>query len=92
MLKLFKISGNSLYPYYKDKERVLCRKIFKHTKININDTVIFEKDSYGLMIKKVMHTHGNAYFVQGNDPLSIDSRDFGTIGIEEIKYKVLFKI
>ena len=92
MFKLFTISGHSLYPFYKDKERVLCHKVYKHTKININDTVVFHKDEYGLMIKKVKQSLNNLYFVQGTDPFSIDSRTFGSLKHEEIKYKVLFKL
>jgi len=91
MLQLFKISGDSLYPYYKDGQRVICRKIFKNTQIKVNDTVVFEKDSYGMMIKRVKSIENNGYFVEGTSPMSIDSRDFGPLKIKEIKYKVLFK-
>jgi len=91
MLQLFKISGDSLYPFYKNGERVVCRKVFRSTDININDTVVFEKENYGMMIKKVTAIDKNAYFVEGTDPFSIDSRNFGTLEKEAIKYKVLFK-
>ena len=91
MLQLFKISGDSLYPFYKNGERVICRKVFRGTDININDTVVFEKENYGMMIKKVTAIDKNAYFVEGTDPFSIDSRNFGTLEKEAIKYKVLFK-
>ena len=91
MLQVFKISGDSLYPFYKNGERVICRKIFSKTNIHINDTVVFEKDAYGLMIKKVKHIEKDAYFVEGTDPYSIDSRNFGALTQKELKYKVLFK-
>jgi phage repressor protein C with HTH and peptisase S24 domain len=91
MLQLFKISGDSLYPFYKNGERVICRKVFRRTDININDAVIFEKENYGMMIKRVTSIDKNAYFVEGTDPFSIDSRNFGTLDKEAIKYKVLFK-
>ncbi|PHS32263.1 MAG: hypothetical protein COA92_07075 [Sulfurovum sp.] len=91
MLQIFKISGDSLYPFYKDGQRVVCRKIFKSTKVNIDDTVVFEKDNYGAMIKKVKFIENNAYFVEGTDPYSIDSKDFGALSKQELKYKVLFK-
>ena len=91
MLQLFKISGDSLYPFYKNGERVVCRKVFHRTPIKIDDTVVFEKDNYGMMIKKVTSIDNNAYFVEGTDPFSIDSRNFGSLEIEAIKYKVLFK-
>jgi len=92
MLQLFKISGDSLYPYYKNGQRVVCRKVFKGTKIKVDDTVVFEKDAYGMMIKQVRSIDDNTYFVEGTDPMSIDSRNFGSLERKEIKYKVLFKI
>jgi len=91
MLQLFKISGDSLYPYYKNGQRVICRKVFKGTKIKVDDTVVFEKESYGMMIKLVKSINDNRYFVEGTNPMSIDSRNFGALKLHEIKYKVLFK-
>ena len=91
MLQLFKISGDSLYPFYKNGERVVCRKVFANTKVNVDDTVVFEKESYGTMIKKVKSVENNGYFVEGTNPYSIDSRDFGRLTKKELKYKVLFK-
>ncbi|RLA70105.1 MAG: hypothetical protein DRG09_04115 [Epsilonproteobacteria bacterium] len=91
MLQLFKISGDSLYPNYKNGQRVLCRKVFRGTKIKVDDTVVFEKDAYGMMIKQIRSIDDNNYFVEGTDPMSIDSRNFGLLERKEIKYKVLFK-
>ncbi|MCF6243562.1 MAG: S24/S26 family peptidase [Sulfurovum sp.] len=91
MLQIFRISGDSLYPYYKNGQRVLGRKVFSKTNIKLNDTVVFEKDSYGLMIKQVKFIENNAYFVEGTSPSSIDSRNFGALTHKELKYKVLFK-
>ena len=92
MLRLFKISGDSLFPFYKSGERVLCRKVFQGTEIKVDDTVVFEKEDYGLMIKRVKSIEKNSYFVVGTAPLSIDSRNFGALQHQEIKYKVLFKL
>lgn len=91
MLQIFKISGDSLYPFYKNGQRVVCRKVWKQTPIRVADTVVFDKAHYGLMIKKVTSTRNATYFVEGTDPLSIDSRNFGALKHHEIKYKVLFK-
>ena len=91
MLQLFKISGDSLYPFYKNGQRVVCRKVWNHTHINVNDTVVFEKSNYGLMIKMVKSIENFDYFVEGTNPYSVDSRDFGALKHNEIKYKVLFK-
>ena len=83
MLQIFKISGDSLYPFYKNGERVVCRKVFKRTKIEVSNTVVFEK---------IKHIENNAYFVEGTNPYSIDSRNFGAPTQKELKYKVLFKL
>lgn len=91
MIRLFKVSGHSLFPLYKDEERVFCIKIFNFTKLKISDIVVFDKEPYGLMIKQIKSINQDEYFVQGTDPFSIDSRDFGAIDKTSIKYKVLFK-
>ncbi|MGB5505827.1 MAG: S24/S26 family peptidase [Sulfurovum sp.] len=91
MLQLYKISGDSLYPFYKNGQRVVCRKVWSDTPIKINDTVVFEKANYGLMIKMVKSIENFDYFVEGTNPYSVDSRDFGALKHDEIKYKVLFK-
>ena len=91
MLKAFKVTGHSLFPLYKDGERVLCIKRFKFTTIKKDDIVVFSKSSYGRMIKRVTSIKDNKYFVEGTDPLSIDSRNFGAISLDEIEYRVLFK-
>ncbi|WP_373033099.1 hypothetical protein [Sulfurovum sp.] len=70
---------------------MICRKVFKDTKIKVDDAVVFEKDAYGMMIKLVRSIDDNTYFVEGTDPMSIDSRNFGALSLKEIKYKVLFK-
>jgi len=92
MLNIFKISGDSLYPFYKNGQRVICRKVWKSSKINVDDTIVFDKDHYGLMIKKVKSIENIGYFVEGTDPFSIDSRNFGPLKHHEVKYKVLFKL
>ena len=44
------------------------------------------------MIKKVTKIENKRYFVKGTNPFSVDSRDFGVIGIDEMEYRVLFKV
>jgi len=91
MLKIFKVTGDSLYPFYKNGQRVLCFKLSPSSNIHINDTIVFEKKSYGLMIKKVKSIDNDTYFVEGTNPFSVDSRDFGSLERKELKYKVFFK-
>jgi len=102
LIKLFKIDGHSLYPILKDGERAVCFKYFPFNKIRIGDIVVFNKDPYGLMIKQVtdiniiqdqsghpINKSSKSYFVKGTDPYSTDSRDFGHIHSNDIKYKLI---
>lgn len=89
MLRLFKISGDSLYPLLKNGQRVICRKVWKSTSIHEDDIVIFDKNPHGLMIKKIKRVQQKTYHVEGTDALSIDSRNFGLLQHDEIQYKVL---
>ena len=87
MLKVFKVEGNSLYPHLKEGQRVVCFKVFKYSNIKVDDIVVFSKPPHGLMIKQVTRIKDNRFFVQGTDPMSIDSRNFGLIDRSDIKYK-----
>lgn len=91
MIQIFKITGDSLYPLYKNGQRVVCRKIWEQTKVHQGDVVVFDKADYGLMIKMVKEVSDNTYKVEGTTPHSIDSRNFGLLKHEELRYKVLFK-
>lgn len=87
MIRIFKVEGNSLYPHLKEGERIVCFKIFKFSKIKVGDFVVFLKKPYGLMIKRVKYIKENKYFVQGTDPMSIDSRNFGLLDLADVRYK-----
>lgn len=87
MIKLFKIEGSSLHPILKDGEVVLCMKIFSFTKINIDDIVVFSHKIEGLMIKRVTNISSTGYHVQGENPFSIDSRNFGELKKDQLLYK-----
>ncbi len=89
MIRIFKTEGNSLYPHLKEGQRIICLKVFKFSKIKVDDFVVFSKSPYGLMIKRVKSIKDERYFVQGTDPMSIDSRNFGLIGHADIHYKKL---
>ena len=89
MIKVFKVEGNSLYPYLKEGQRIFCLKVFKISKINVGDFVVFTKAPYGMMIKKVENIQDGKFFVKGTDPMSIDSRNFGLLERSAILYKKL---
>ncbi len=89
MLKIFQIEGNSLFPLFEDKNLVLC---IKTKKPKVGDIVVFTHDTYGLMIKQVKTIKDNQYYLIGTNPDSIDSRIFGFVDKQNIKYKALFKL
>ena len=91
MFKLFRIQGYSLYPLLKEGEVVFCCKVFSFTSIRLNAIVLFKyKKEY--MIKKVTNISSCGYFVKGETPDSIDSRNFGELQRDELLYKVMFRI
>jgi phage repressor protein C with HTH and peptisase S24 domain len=87
VIKLLNVEGHSLYPYIKDGQTIICIKVFKFSRIRIGDLVVFSKKPYGLMIKRVERVDKGRFFVQGTDPMSIDSRNFGLIERADIHYK-----
>lgn len=91
MLKLFKIKGDSLFPLFKDKQLVVALKS-KNIKLKIGDIVVFYQKDYGLMIKKIQKIQNNSYYLIGTVPHSIDSRNFGYITKDDIKYKIIFAL
>lgn len=92
MIKLFRISGDSLYPIYKDGELVIAVRRKFWFKIKPNDIVTFTHKEVGVMIKQVRSLDNSQVFVVGTLPQSLDSRVFGSLSIEDISYKVLFKL
>ena len=80
-----------MYPFFKNKEKVLCLKPFFLNKVCINDNIIFNHEKEGLMIKQVTKINDNGYYVEGTTPYSLDSSVFGYLTKEEILYKVIYK-
>jgi len=91
MFKFFRVKGYSLYPLLKEGEVVFCSKVFSFSKIKINSFVVFKYQNF-YMIKKVTKISSLGYFVQGENPDSIDSRNFGELQKKALQYKVLFRL
>ena len=92
MFRLLKVSGNSLTPEYRNGDYVLVTRLFRRLKEN--DVVVFIKDTYGIMIKRVRLASANQseYFVEGTHPNSIDSKHFGPVQRQDMIGKVLLHI
>jgi phage repressor protein C with HTH and peptisase S24 domain len=95
MLRLLKISGNSLEPEYIEGDFVLVSKIpFFRSSARPGDVVAFLHHEHGTMIKQVqsISADGRSLFVVGTHPLSVDSRHFGPIASHSVLGKVIWHV
>jgi nickel-type superoxide dismutase maturation protease len=95
MLRLLRVSGNSMLPVYQDGDFVLVSKIpylFGTTKQG--DVVAFRHEVYGTMIKKVQNvsSHTGQIYVTGTQQNSVDSRQFGPIAQGVVLGKVIWHL
>ncbi len=93
MLKLLKVSGNSLSPTYQDGDFVLASKIpYLFSSIREGDIIAFRHNAYGTMIKQVQSVSSNKdeIFVIGTQENSVDSRRFGAISSRNLLGKVIW--
>lgn len=91
MLKFIKVTGNSLYPEYREGDYVMIITIpffpFKQ-----GDTIVFQHPTYGKMIKKIERIESDKIQVKGTHPDSVDSRRFGPIDRKSVLGKVIVHI
>ena len=95
MIKIIKVTGESLSPSYKEGDFVLVLKIpFILNTIRQGDVVVFRHSSYGLMIKRVerLSPDGEQVYVIGTRPDSTDSRKFGPVHKRCLIGKVAFHL
>lgn len=95
MLRLIKVTGQSLSPDYLEGDFVLIAKIpfFFHF-IRHGDVVVFMHPQYGVMIKQVERIDHQArqVFVVGTHPTSVDSHKFGPVRADRLMGKVIWHI
>jgi signal peptidase I len=96
MLKILRVSGNSLFPKFSEGDFVIVCKIpfFFYKNANQGDIIVFKHVDYGLMMKKVesFSPDGQQVWVVGTHPDSTDSRDFGFISMQSVIGKVICHI
>lgn len=95
MLRLIKVSGNSLSPQYGEGDFVLVIKIpLLFNLLKQGDTIVFNHPNYGILIKKVdnIDKERRKIFVIGSHAFSVDSREFGPIGREALIGKVIWHV
>lgn len=98
MLRIIKVTGNSLFPSFQEGDFVVIIKI-PFLLLNIwnylpGDTVVLEHPYYGTLIKKIewLSPDKKQYFVIGNNPNSTDSRQFGLVEYQWLLGKVVWHI
>ena len=95
MLKIIKVAGNSLSPFFLPGDYVLIGKNIWSAKGYVpGDFIVFNHPVNGLMIKKVLSIDpaANTFEVAGTHPLSVDSSSLGRIQRRDILGKVLWHI
>ena len=95
MLKILKVSGDSLTPEFQEGDFVLIAKIpFLLSHLKANDVVVFQHPDYGVMIKMIdfILPGDDEIFVVGTHDHSVDSRRFGPIKRDDLIGKVVWHI
>jgi len=95
MFRPIKVTENSLSPEYREGDYVVITTIpFFLRRIRAGDVIVFRHPSYGIMIKRVERVlgAGDQFFVVGEHPYSVDSRQFGPVSKEALLGKVIWHI
>ena len=93
MLRLIKVTGDSLYPDYQNGDFVITSKVpVLFGALKAGDVVVFVRQPYGLLIKRIerVESNGKQFFVLGTQLHSVDSREFGLVDRRDILGKVLY--
>ena len=93
MIKIIKVTGESLSPYFLPDDYVLiytCHK--KYNRIRIGDTVVFHHPNYGRLIKRVFSNDLDSHCLKvgGIDENSISSHKLGPIPYSDLIGKVIY--
>jgi len=94
MLRMLKITGDSLAPDYQEGDFVFVSKIpFLFAPPSPGDVIAFHQPGYGLLIKRIQQVNeGNTLDVIGSHTGSIDSRAFGPVRRIDVVGKVIWHI
>jgi signal peptidase I len=95
MIRLLRVTGNSLAPTYEEGDFVVIATIpFLFGGIRPGDMVVFRHRAYGTMIKQAQRILPDAdeIHVMGTRIDSVDSRNFGPISKRDVLGKVVWHI
>lgn len=92
MVKIIKVTGESLSPFFLPGDYVLIGKCsYLFGPVSKGDIVVFTHPSYGLMIKEVdkLNAELQQIHVKGSHPFSVESTQIGPIPTADILGKVV---
>lgn len=95
MIRLVKVTGQSLSPEYRSGEYVLISALpIRLGWLKIGDVIVFRQPAYGTLIKKIQRLalDQDEIYVIGNHSASVDSRIFGPIRREQVLGKVIWHL
>ena len=95
MIKIIKVTGESLSPFFLHGDFVLVLNFpWIFNQIHIKDIIVFDHPEYGILIKKVVAVdpRNESITVAGTEPNSITSKAIGPIQKEDMIGKVIFHI
>ncbi len=95
MIKIIKVTGNSLSPFFLSGDFVITIKtpwIVK--KLQVGDIIIINHLEHGVLVKKIISIDPvkQLIVVSGTHPKSIDSKTFGPVNFQEVTGKVIWHI
>jgi phage repressor protein C with HTH and peptisase S24 domain len=94
MLRILRITGNSMSPDYDEGDFVvIATGSFFIRRLRAGDGVVFQHGGYGTLIKKIERVADNgSLIVTGTQPDSLDSRRLGPISTDKVRGKVIWHI
>ncbi len=93
MLKIFKVKGDSMSPDLLSGDYVVtCKKNFSKKNLKKGQLIVFNSQSYGILIKKIVELKNNFVIVDSINPKGLNSQQIGDIKYSAIRSKVLFII
>jgi signal peptidase I len=95
MLKIIKVTGSSLSPFFLPGDFVLIWRAPRRFKNLLpGDFVVFEHDTYGVLIKEVVHNPqiGEYLELRGIHPASVSEEQIGKIPYSKVIGKAIRRI
>lgn len=95
MIKIVKVTGNSLSPFFLSGDFAIIRTFPQRIPdLKIGDTVVVRHPVLGLLIKQVRDVNAAQGYleIEGAHPDSVSSQKLGKIPFQDLVGKVLFQI